>query len=130
MSDVLEGGCFCGAVRYRITGEAQLQLMCFCRDCLATTGTDGWAGYMVKSDDLELVSGTPRVHERISKEGRAVQRNFCADCGTNLYGVTTFGLTSVAAGTLDDPDRYRPTKKVFVHDAPAWARIPDDLEEM
>ncbi len=130
MSGNFEGGCFCGEVRYKITGEAVLQLMCFCRDCLSITGTDGYAGLMVKSEDFHLVQGKPKTHDKTSKQGRTVTRHFCGTCGSNLWGVTSFELTSVPAGSLDDPNKFHPSKKVFTHGAPDWARIPEGLEEM
>ncbi len=130
MTNKLAGGCFCGEIRYQITGEPVLQLLCFCQDCLSITGTDGYAGYMVKNADFQLVSGKPTVHKKISKEGRSVHRNFCGVCGSNLWGVTEFGLISIAAGSLDDPNQFKPTKKVFTSNAPHWARVPDDLDEM
>ncbi|MBX2879653.1 MAG: GFA family protein [Granulosicoccus sp.] len=130
MSKLVNGGCFCGAIRYEITGEAEITLFCFCKDCQKITGTDGYAGYMVKNGDFALVKGSPSIHKKTSKEGRIVERHFCGTCGSNLWGVTEFGLTSVSAGTLDDTSVFKPSKKVFVHDAPAWARIPDYLEEM
>ncbi|MEL6734754.1 MAG: GFA family protein, partial [Pseudomonadota bacterium] len=118
MVEVLEGGCFCGEVRYRITGKAVMQIMCFCNDCLSTAGTDGYAGFMVKSEDFKLTKGLPSTFEKVSKEGRKVTKCFCGTCGSNLWGVTSFGLTSIAAGTLDNPDAFRPNKKVFVQNAP------------
>ena len=124
------GGCFCGDIRYRISGEPVIQLYCFCKDCLSITGTDGYAGYMVNESDFQLTKGTPTTHDKLSKEGRTVKRHFCGKCGSNLWGQTEFGLISVAAGTLDDPNLFKPTKKVFVHDAPRWARVPSELEEM
>ncbi|NOD37146.1 MULTISPECIES: GFA family protein [unclassified Ruegeria] len=130
MAQSLEGGCFCGEVRYRITGEAVLQLMCFCRDCLSMTGTDGYAGYMIKSENLQLLKGKPRTFEKTSKEGRPVIKHFCGTCGSGLWGVTAFGLTSIAAGTLDEPNNFSPSKKVFAKDAPNWARVPHHLEDM
>lgn len=130
MKKATTGGCFCGAVRYEVTGDAVIQLLCFCSDCLSITGTDGYAGYMVKESDFRLVSGEPTSHAKTSKEGRHVHRHFCGTCGSNLWGVTEFGLISIAAGSLDDPSIFTPIKKVFVADAPSWARIPDDLEEM
>ncbi len=130
MTQPIEGGCYCGEIRYRIAGEPIIQLMCFCDDCLSMTGTDGYAGYMVNSEDLQLLKGKPQTFEKISKEGRPVIKSFCGTCGSNLWGVTSFGLTSIAAGTLDEPNRFHPTKKVFVKDAPHWARIPHHLEEM
>lgn len=130
MSEKIEGGCFCGDIRYRIKGEPVLQLFCFCKDCCAISGTDGYAGYMVNAPDFSLSRGTPIWHETISKEDRVVIRHFCGKCGSSLWGQTEFGLISVAAGSLDDPGLFKPTKKVFVHDAPVWARIPDHLDEM
>lgn len=130
MEKALTGGCFCREVRYKITGDAVLQLLCFCRDCLSITGTDGYAGYMVKDSDFQLVSGKPTIHTKSSKEGRQVHRHFCGVCGSNLWGVTDFGLVSISAGSLDDPSTFRPTKKVFASDAPHWARIPSELSDM
>jgi hypothetical protein len=130
MTRKVEGGCFCGDIRYRISGEPEIQLYCFCKDCRSTTGTDGYAGYMVNDCDFTLTRGAPRTHDKLSAKGRTVKRHFCGHCGSNLWGQTEFGLVSVAAGTLDDPTLFSPTKMTFVHDAPGWARVPDELEEM
>ena len=128
MIEAETGGCFCEHVQYEITGEPALQVLCFCTDCLKTSGTAGYAGYMVKESDFRVVSGETKIHERTSKEGRIVKRHFCPECGSNLFGVTELGLVSVSAGTLDNPEIYSPTVKVFTDDAPHWARIPDELK--
>jgi hypothetical protein len=130
MSEEIEGGCFCGEIRYRISGDPVFQLFCFCKDCRAISGTDGYAGYMVNESDFKLIQGVPVKHEKISRDKRTVVRHFCGTCGSNLWGKTEFGLISVAAGTLDNPSLFKPTKKVFVEDAPDWGRVPDHLESM
>lgn len=130
MTKKLTGGCFCGDIRYEVVGEPALQLLCYCADCLSITGTDGYAGFMVKTEDFSLKQGAPSVHEKPSRAGRSVWRHFCGNCGTNLWGHTEFGLTSVSAGTLDEPNRFKPTRKAFAHDAPDWARIPPDLDDI
>jgi hypothetical protein len=33
MSDMLEGGCACGAVRYRLNSAPMFVNCCHCRDC-------------------------------------------------------------------------------------------------
>jgi hypothetical protein len=39
MTDIVsEGGCLCGAVRYRITGEPRSSSTCFCRSCRLASG--------------------------------------------------------------------------------------------
>ena len=130
MADNVTGGCFCGAIRYTASGEPVLQLICYCKDCLATCGTAGYAGYMVKEKDFSVTKGKPISHTRSGQKGRSVHRHFCGECGSNLFGVTELGLISVAAGSLDNPAIFQPTKKVFVSDAPHWANIPEYLEEM
>jgi len=130
MSRALDGGCFCGAVRYRTTGSPVLSLLCFCTDCLAIAGTDGYAGMMVRAADFEHLSGETVVHAKVARSGRSVHRHFCPKCGSNLWGQTELGLISVAAGTLDDPNAFKPTKAVFVADAPDWARIPEGLDRV
>lgn len=121
----LEGGCFCGNIRYRVSGKPVIQLMCYCRDCLSLSGTDGFAGMMFKERDFQIVRGSPTTFEKISKENRPVVRHFCGTCGTGLWGTTSFGLVSIHAGTLDDPSVFNPDRNVFVDDAPHWARIAE-----
>ena len=130
MTNGIEGGCLCREIRYRISGDPVFQLFCYCNDCRAFSGADGWAGYMVQTADFSVLSGEPRIYEKISSEGRVVKMNFCGSCGSSIFGETEFGLTSVAAGSLDNPSIFNPTKKVFTEYAPHWARIPDYLKEM
>ena len=130
MSIMIKGGCFCGEIRYQISAAPIFELFCYCKDCLAITGTDGYAGFMVNEPDFKLTKGSPFTHDKLSTQGRTVKRHFCGTCGSNLWGQTEFGLISVAAGSLDDPSLFKPTKKVFTHDAPSWARIPEWLEDM
>lgn len=130
MSNSLEGGCLCKKIRYRLSGEPVFQLFCYCSDCRIFSGADGWAGYMVKTAEFELITGTPTVYNKTSIEGRSVGMNFCGTCGSKLFGTTEFGIVSVAASSLDDPSIFKPTKKVFTDNAPHWVRIPEYLEEM
>lgn len=126
----LEGGCCCGAVRYRVGAEPVVQLLCYCKDCLAITGSDGCACYIVKDTDFEITSGQPNRFDTQSKADRVLNRYFCGECGTNVYGQTELGLVSVAAGTLDDASVFEPTRTVHAQDAPHWARIPEHLKPM
>ena len=98
----ISGGCHCGAIRYRIAGDALTQALCHCSDCRRHAGTPlvGWA--MFKSDQVQVTQGEARIYAS-SENGR---RHFCADCGTGLFYVnerTLPGLIDVQTGTLDDP---------------------------
>lgn len=50
---------------------------------------------------------------KTSVEDRAVGMDFCGTCGSNLFATTELGIVSVAAGGLDDPKQFNPSKKVF-----------------
>jgi hypothetical protein len=86
MCSVMTGGCACGAVRYRITGAPVLSLHCFCTDCVAVCGTDGFAGMVVKNEAFEHTDGQTKSFTRGSKSGRSFERHFCPECGANLWG--------------------------------------------
>ncbi|MDH3762403.1 MAG: GFA family protein [Gammaproteobacteria bacterium] len=121
------GGCYCGNIRYLVNGQPVIHLYCFCEDCHSISGSDGYhSGYMVKESDFQLVSGTPATHEELSEEGRTIKRHYCRKCGCEIWAQTDLGLISVSASTFDDPTACHSAKKVFVHDAPDWARIPDE----
>ncbi len=126
---VITGGCACGQVRYEISGEPVLSLYCFCSLCRRRAGTDGYAGMMVAAADFTHTSGTTSFYRTAAESGREVDRHFCPNCGSHLWGETQIDLVSVAAGTLDDPTNFVPTRAVFTEDAPPWARIPDGLEQ-
>lgn len=124
------GECFCGDIRFRISSEPVIKLYCFCEDCHSITGTDGYYfGYMVKESNFHLIRGTPATHEVLSKEGRTINRHYCRNCGSNLWAQTDLGLLSVSPSIFDDPGVFHHTKKVFVHDAPDWARAPNELAQ-
>ena len=125
----ITGGCVCGAVRYRVDAEPQLNVLCFCRDCLSSFGCDGYPGMMVANQNFTVVQGETACYSRSANSGRQVTRHFCATCGTNVWGETELDMVSVVAGTLDDPSIFVPEKAVFTEQAPSWARIPKQLIE-
>ena len=98
----------CGAVRYSVSGEPVVQLYCYCTDCRKVSGTDGYAAYVVHRDDLTLEQGEPVRYSVTAKSGRTNTRNFCGKCGSRLWADLDTGVTSVAGGSLDDPDFFRP----------------------
>lgn len=52
MTQVHEGGCLCGAVRYRITGEPKSVGYCHCRMCQRAAGAPVVAWATVPADAL------------------------------------------------------------------------------
>jgi len=120
MIDVASGGCLCGAVRYRVTGEAVAQTLCHCSSCRRATGgvTVAWAVF-----PKTAVEVTGDVREYSSSPG--IYWGFCADCGS----LVTYRRDSrpdhvdITTATLDDPDAFPPTVEIWTGERIAWEQL-------
>ncbi|HEY0626171.1 MAG TPA: GFA family protein [Allosphingosinicella sp.] len=122
---MLEGGCHCGAVRYKVEGEPARAGLCHCRDCQGHTGAPvvGWA--IFKQDQVEI-EGALSTYES-SSEGR---RQFCPRCGTSIFYLNDVifpGLIDVQIATLDDPDAVQPKEQIQLADRIGWMQSAHDL---
>lgn len=124
-SDIHDGGCLCGGVRYRAEGRALWVAHCHCRSCRRATGTamTSFVGFPKKR--WEITAGAPRTIE--SSPG--VRRRFCPDCGSQLTYEAAWCAdeTHVYLATLDRPEAFRPQRHVFTEDAMPWLRVADAL---
>ena len=50
-----DGGCHCGAIRFRVQGPLRQILMCHCTDCLKISGTS-WGASAAHADSLDWLS--------------------------------------------------------------------------
>src|SRR5579864_3368514 len=102
----LEGGCYCGALRYTAEGDPMMKGQCHCRECQYITGGAPNMFMAMPAGGFSYTKGVPKQFARSDLE-RPVTREFCAECGTH---VTTLrpGLPAVIlkAGTLDDPSLF------------------------
>lgn len=118
------GGCMCGAVRVRATGDPFFVGYCHCSDCRKASGAPVmvFAGYEAGRVEVE---GHPAVYG--SSPG--VRRSFCGGCGTSLFyedeGLP--GEIYVAVGVFDEPERFRPEHHGWMSQALHWLHIHDEL---
>ncbi|MEM7059196.1 MAG: GFA family protein [Pseudomonadota bacterium] len=134
MMVIQDGGCICGAVRFRTEGDAARITICHCRFCQKATGS----AYMVEPLFLKMhhdtVHGTPSVHTVISAgSGKAVHLHFCQDCGGKLWlSFERFDDTiGIYAGGYDDPSwidaSEAPLKHIFLDSALPGTVIPSGV---
>ena len=124
-SGVIEGGCRCGAVRYRADGGPLWVTHCHCEECRRSSGAPVSTFVGVRDTGFAFVAGTPGAYESSAQ----VWRKFCAACGTPLtYEAEVYpGEVHIMAGTLDRPESLVPERHVFVHERMPWLGIGDDL---
>ena len=124
----LEGGCYCGKVRYEAEGEPMMKAQCHCRECQYISGGAANLFLLMPPDGFHYAKGTPNQFSRSDLEN-PVTREFCAECGTHLT-TRRPGLTAVIlkVGTLDDPSLFgRPQMAIFAVDKQPFHDIPDGL---
>ncbi len=122
-----EGGCLCGAVRYRLEGDPFDCGWCHCRTCQLNSGAPAMAFASVKAGQWVVTQGEEQV--RRMRFSSFAERLFCGCCGTPLaidYDIQpeTFDFSVL---TLDDPALVRPGFHIFWSSRVAWFDPGDEL---
>ena len=121
----IEGGCRCGALRYRAAGAPLWVTHCHCADCRRSSGAPVSTFVGVRAGGFAFVAGAPSSHESSPR----VTRTFCGACGTPLtYEAAVYpGEVHIMAGSLDAPEALAPERHVFVRERLPWVAIGDEL---
>jgi hypothetical protein len=125
----LEGGCYCGAVRYVAEGKPLMKGQCHCRECQYLSGGAPHMFFLMPSAGFRYTKGEPKRFARSDLEN-PVTREFCADCGTQLVTLRPDMPTMVIlkAGTLDDPSLFGvPQMAIFTVDKQVFHHIPEGM---
>jgi len=119
MDEVHEGGCLCGAIRYRLVGEPLTFYACHCTDCQRQTGSAFGLSMFVERTALELLQGGPKGFEVTMPDGRVKRGRFCSTCATRLWGepLRYPDLRVLRPGTLDDPSAFDPIGHIWTDSA-------------
>src|SRR5229473_4567924 len=99
-SQVLEGACECGTVRYQVADEFLYAANCHCSRCRAATGTAFKAFAGIERTKLAITNGPDKL--LIVGEENA-NHTRCGVCGSLLFSVVRDGaFVHVAMGSLVD----------------------------
>jgi hypothetical protein len=122
-----DGGCVCGAIRYRVGEEPLTLYACHCTDCQRHTGTSFALSMVVRRRSFEVIVGTPRTYA-VTVEGGHVRRGrFCDACGTRLWGEPARlpEVLVLRPGTLDDTTWLVPVAHIWTRSAQPWMSFGD-----
>jgi hypothetical protein len=124
---MLEGGCFCGRVRYEVTGTPFHRTNCHCSICRRTTGAPFVAWFSVRPSEFRVVAGQP-TRFRSSANGT---RSFCGQCGTQLTfeGDDWPDEIGVTTASLDDPEAVPPHDHTRTSSKLRWVQLCDGLPQ-
>ncbi len=128
MSVQREGGCACGAVRYRLTSDPLFVHCCHCLNCQRQTGSAFVINLLIETDRVELLAGDPRP-VAVPRDGGKKQKIWrCPNCQIAVYSqYTSPKLRFVRAGTLDDPASVAPDVHIYTRSKLPWVTPPQSV---
>jgi len=130
MAESHEGGCLCGAVRYRATGKPEPALVCHCTFCQRAGGSAFQIPLFFKAGNVEFNGGTISTYEhRCTYHGRMLRLQFCPTCATRV-GLTVERAPEyqlICGGTFDDPNWFKIDAHIFTESAVNWMAFPPDV---
>ena len=111
-SPKIEGGCFCGKIRFQIDGEIRKVLNCHCSMCRRTSGAPFVSWLLVPIKNFSYLSEEPK-HLQSSELG---ERWFCDNCGTPIACIVHSDKApdkkpkyiDITLGSLDEPGVFVP----------------------
>lgn len=122
----MEGGCHCGAIRFRVTKDPTWVGACYCIDCRKISGTPYtvFAGYPIEA--VEITKGIPKEYASSAK----VIRSFCEKCSSPIAWVhKEIPKTFISVGVFDDPSGFKMQSHIWVSQKLPWVAIHDDLPQ-
>ncbi len=129
MDAPLEGGCSCGAVRYRLLSAPMFVHCCHCRDCQRQTGSAFVLNALIETGRVEILSGAPEPISMPTESGRPHDIYRCVECGIAVW--SDYGrrgvLRFVRIGTLDDPTAIVPDVHIYTRSKLPWVVLPEGV---
>lgn len=104
-SDVLLGGCQCGAIRYELSGGPLQLYACHCAECRKQSASAFGISFIVPLTALHVIQGEPKFWSRPTATGHTLDCAFCPKCGSRLWHQRrgTADILSIKGGSLDEP---------------------------
>ena len=124
----LEGGCYCGQLRYVAEGEPMMKAQCHCRECQYITGGSPNVFIAMPIPGFSYTKGQPKGFTR-SDIPRPVTREFCPNCGTHVVTRPQgFPAVIVKVGSLDDPSQFGgPDLAIYLCDKQSYQQVPPGI---
>ena len=122
---MLQGGCFCGAIRYETRGATHHESICHCTMCRRAAGAPLVAWFSVPRPELRILTGTPRWF----RSSEHAERGFCPTCGTQLFFRSDRHPEEIdlTTASLDDPALVPPRDQIYAATRIAWLSGLDQI---
>ena len=122
---IFEGGCLCGAIRYRATTAPIRGVICHCSMCRKHSGAPALAFVHFPVQAFTWTQGEPARY----RSSAIAERGFCRDCGStvSMHERVLEDRVQIAAGSLDQAERVQPDDHVWTEEQLPWLPVDDGL---
>ncbi|AKM09234.1 GFA family protein [Croceicoccus naphthovorans] len=123
-----QGGCECGAVRYRLEDRPFAVHCCHCRSCQRESGAAFALNGLIEAEKVTILQGEPERVQTPSDSGKGQSVARCPTCKVAVwshYGGMGEKGSFVRIGTLDDPNSCPPDLHIFTRSKQDWVNLSD-----
>ena len=133
MAETHSGACFCGEVRFEVSGEPNMMGYCHCTDCASWAGAPVNAFSLWPTDSVRVVAGQDSLGNYAKTPGS--QRKYCTRCGGHVFSDhPEMGMVDVYLNNVPDVEHkgamhiYYGEKTMAVPDGlPKYADMPAEF---
>ena len=129
----IEGGCTCGAVRYRVSRDPLIVHCCHCYWCQRGTGSAFVINALVESAAVELLAGELETTPTPTPSGKGQDIMRCSVCQVAVwshYSGLGDKVSFVRVGTLDEPDQLPPDIHIYTDSRQPWLILPETVRSV
>lgn len=133
-ASTITGKCLCGRISVSVPQEAFNKSenvgICYCKNCRQSGGCIASYNLYLSQADVKIQGQQPKIyHDKDTDSGTIVERAFCNDCGSPIYGQSPkfAPLVGVRLGLFDQLPK--PGMALYSKDSPQWKTAIDGIEE-
>lgn len=121
----LTGECFCGEIKYEISGPLVDPLSCHCSRCRKAFSSQSSNYARVDSGDFRWLAGEEKLTSYVGKQKFGLV--FCSACGSTLCGTFDGLIHGVALGCLNEDPALEEIHHIFVDSKASWEVLPNGV---
>jgi hypothetical protein len=121
-----DGGCACGAVRYRLGSQPMFIHCCHCLNCQRQTGSAFVVNLLIEAGRVQVLAGAPQPVDAPRDDGSSQRIFRCPECQVAIF--SEYGRAEVRfvrGGTLDDPIGITPDVHIYTRSKVGWVTLPE-----
>ena len=123
----ITGECFCGEVKYQISGPLRDARSCHCSRCRKAFSSQASSYALVNPQEFKWLSGEELLTSYVGEHGFGLQ--FCSKCGSTLCGVFNDVIHGITLGCVNGDSKIELGRHIFVGSKASWEIIPEGIPQ-